>query len=425
MTNYLQVGLDAAYAAQTCEAISPDDLEWVRDALLNSPVKHRLTQWSTDTERERLIKIELQKILATRQSALHPAPDIINRLYATIASFGPLDALLGHPEVTDVYVNDWDDIRYDTLGQRNIRLPLAFDSPQAWEVVFYRLVSLAGGIINTDDPSADATLPDGTRLNAGIPPYTRAPQVALRLFRKQRLTLDDLQARDAFDARIRTYLEFLIACRASGVVGGEMGTGKTTFLNALFLAAPAHERIVTAEDVRELSLPDHHWAPHYTKSPLAQAGARKYDLEFTVRDMLRKRGDRAIVGEVRGPEALPMILALSAGTCGWSSCHGWTAANVLHRLESFAHLRGRVSANALRALVAEAIDVVVMLSLDLAGQRCVMEIVEVEGLQGSHIMLRTAFRFADSEWVQPSEYQLSERLAHKARVFGVELPMTR
>ena len=395
--NHLRERLWAAWEEHGSK-IAEDDLAAVRQGLLQrEDIKTDLMAWDISPEREGKIKTAIMEFLLQRTTRLRPLPSTVELLYQTIASFGPLDPLLKDNQVTNILVNGWDRVYFDRLGEgQNIRLEQTFRDANHYLSVFHRIVSVAGGVINAEEPCADLLLPDGTRVNASMPPYTRSHVLSLRLFRRRRFSLAELQARDALDDNVSSYIRNVLSARANVIVGGAVGTGKTTFINAVLSLLPPVERLVTAEDAPELKFEDRHWVAHYTRPAIPGETARKYDLRFVVRDMLRKRADRIVIGEVRGPEALDMLLAMNAGTCGWSSCHGHSSEDVLSRLCTFALLASEnLSNGAIQQMVASVVDVVVMMGRCADGRLRAVAVDEVTGMAEGRFEVLPIFRLKE------------------------------
>lgn len=401
--NHMRQRLWAAWEAGEGE-IGEACLEAVRQRLLRrDDIKDDLMAWDISPERERRIKVAIEDFLSQRTTKLRPLPSTVDLLYQAIASFGPLDPLLKDGRVTNILANDWDQVYFDRLGEgQNMRLDQAFRDPGHYRAVFHRIVSVGGGIINAEEPCADLLLPDGTRVNATMPPYTRSYTLSLRLFRRKRFSLADLQERDALNHELSSYIRNILWARANVIVGGAVGTGKTTFINAVLALLPPDERLVTAEDAPELKFEDRHWVAHYTRPPSAGQTTRKYDLRFVVRDMLRKRADRIVIGEVRGPEALDMLLAMNAGTCGWSSCHGHSSEDVLSRLCTFALLASEnLGHQAIQHMVASVVDVVVMMGRCADGKLRVVAVDEVAVLADGRFDVTPIFHLEEETGSMP------------------------
>ncbi len=392
--NYLRNRLLTAWES-TGHEVGDEDLAAVRQYLLGrDDIKDDLMAWDTSPQRESRIKGAIADFLSQRITRLRPLPVTVELLYQTIASFGPLDPLLKDSRVTNILANDWDQVYFDRMGDgQNIRLARAFRDPEHYRVVFQRLISVAGGTINAEDPCVDLLLPDGTRVNATMPPYTPSYTLSLRLFPKHRFSLAELRARGTLDDEVSRYIHGLLKERANVIVGGAVGTGKTTFINAALAVLPREERLITAEDAPELRFEDRHWVAHYTRPPAPGEAGRKYDLRFVVRDILRKRADRIVIGEVRGPEALDMLLAMNAGTCGWSSCHGHSSEDVLSRLSTFALLASEnLSHQAIQHMVSRAVDAVIMMGRGADGLPHVVAVDEVSGSADGSLIVSPILR---------------------------------
>ena len=306
-----------------------------------------------------------------------PLP-LLQALEDEVAGAGPVAALLRDPHVTDVLVNAPDDVWVDR-GDGLERADVTFPDDAAVIALVRRLASRVGRRFDAAQPWVDARLPDGTRLHAVLsPPATRATAVSIRTLRRQHLTLPDLVACGSVSPSLAGWLEAIVAARLAVVVSGGTGTGKTTLLGCLLgLVAPS-ERLVLVEDAAELR-PN---APHVVSleaRPPNVEGVGAVTLRDLVRQAMRMRPDRLVVGEVRGDEVVDMLAALNTGhEGGMTTLHANTAADVVPRLAALAGPAGLTGA-ALAAQVDAALDVAVHLTRT-SGARRVAEVAVVRSV---------------------------------------------
>jgi pilus assembly protein CpaF len=291
---------------------------------------------------------------------------------AELHGAGPLEPLLATPDVTDVLVNAPEEVWIDR-GHGLERTDVRFAGESAVRRLAQRLIAGAGGRLDDAAPCADAVLPDGTRVHAVLPPLTRHTTMSLRVLARRPYELDALVALGTMPAEIATLLRAAVAARLALVVTGGTGSGKTTLLGALLGSVPAGERIVLIEDAPELVVGH----PHVVRLAARTAnveGAGAVGQRELVRQALRMRPDRLVVGEFRGAEMVELIVALNTGHEGsGATMHANSAADVPARFTALGALAG-LPAAAVTSLVASAVDVVVHLRRGRDGRRRVAEI---------------------------------------------------
>ena len=307
-------------------------------------------------------------------------PGVVDRVVAELVGWGPLEPLLADPLVTDVLVNGPDEVWIERAGAL-VRTGIAFAGPESVVAAVERVIAPLGLRLDRASPAVDARLPDGSRLHAVVPPAAvDGPVVAIRRFRAAIGGLDDLVAAGGLDARGAGLLAAAVRDRRNLLVSGGTGSGKTTLLNVLSGEIPGGERVVTVEDAAELRLHGH--VVRLEARPPNAEGAGEITLRTLVRHALRMRPDRIVVGEVRGPEALDLIQAMSTGHAGsMGTVHANGPDEALWRLETLA-LSGdtRVPERAVRRMLRSAIDLIVHLERR-GGVRRVVAIGEV-GTEG-------------------------------------------
>jgi pilus assembly protein CpaF len=301
--------------------------------------------------------------------------DLVDAVAARTVGLGALDAVLADPDVTEVMVNGPGPVWIEKGGALH-RLDLRLTQAEV-ELLIERVVAPLGLRIDRTAPLVDARLPDGSRVNAVVPPLAiDGPCLTIRRFGARPIGLDEVAP-----PGVAALLAWAVGARCNVLVSGGTGAGKTTLLNALAGCIPAGERVVTIEDAAELRLPLEHVVRLEARPPNAE-GAGEVRVRELVRNALRMRPDRIVVGEVRGPEALDMLQAMNTGHEGsLSTCHANGPADALRRLETMV-LSGSpgLPLAAVREQVAAAIDLVVQVARGPAGRRAVVAVDEVEPL---------------------------------------------
>lgn len=311
-----------------------------------------------------------------------------------IVGLGPLEELLADDDVTEIMVNRHNDIFVERQGQLT-RSDISFSNDASVLAAIERIVSPLGRRIDESSPMVDARLKDGSRVNAVIPPLAiKGPSITIRKFAKKKLTDVDLVRFGAISQEMTEFLRVAVERRANIVVSGGTGSGKTTLLNVLSNFIPDNERIVTVEDAAELQL---------TQSNLVSLEARPANIEgrgaVTIRDLvkncLRMRPDRIIVGECRGGEALDMLQAMNTGHDGsLTTAHANSPRDCLSRLEVMTLMSGLdIPMQAIREQICSAVNLIVQQTRFSCGTRKVTYITEVSGIEGNLIQLQDIFKF--------------------------------
>ncbi len=313
--------------------------------------------------------------LARIEAPLLSGPDldaVVAAVTARVRGLGPLEMLLADPSISEVMVNGPGRVWVERYGRLE-RLDVELDTPTI-ERLIERVVGPLGLRIDRSSPLVDARLPDGSRVNAVVPPLAiDGPCLTIRRFGARRLTLDEV-----CPPGVAELLAWAVRARANVLVSGGTGAGKTTLLNSLGAEIPAGERVITVEDAAELRLPGDH-VVRLESRPANAEGVGAVPLRQLVRNALRMRPDRIIVGEVRGPEALDMLQAMNTGHEGsLSTCHANSPTDALRRLETMV-LTGSVALPlaAVRDQLSAALDLVVQVARRSDGGRGVMEVAEV------------------------------------------------
>ena len=341
---------------------------------------------------------ELRKYLILRS--------IKKDLKDTVFGFGPLQDLLRAPTITEIMVVKSDQIfvERDGIIERSGR---RFLSEKVTEAVIERIVAQVGRRIDKSQPLVDARLPDGSRVNAIIPPLAiKGPCLTIRKFPIQRLTMDALLELDSITHSAATFLRAAVIDGRNILVSGGTGTGKTTFLNILSSFIPYKQRIVTIEDTTELRLHQEHVVTLEAK-PANVEGVGEYTIRNLVTNALRMRPDRIIVGECRGPEALDMVQAMNTGHDGsMTTLHANSAGEVLERLEVLILMAADLPVISIHRQVCSAIDLIVHIDRLPTGQRLVTQISELTGIDpdSNRTNVTDIYNLRDGAGLRPTGY---------------------
>ncbi len=321
------------------------------------------------------------------------ADRLSEELVDELVGFGPLESMLKDTSISEIMVNGPNKIFFERDGKiQHSELRFVDDNHVAR--VIQRILAPIGRRLDESSPMVDARMPDGSRVNAIIPPIALdGPTISIRKFRKDLLQANDLVTYKSLNADMLTFLQKAVSQRANILVSGGTGTGKTTFLNVLSSMINHDERIVTVEDTAELQLSNDHVVRLETRPPNAE-GFGEVSARDLIRNALRMRPDRIIVGEVRSYEVMDMLQAMNTGHEGsMSTLHANNAADALLRLETLVGLSGqKISESTLRAIIVSALDIVVQLARLPSGRRCVSEIVEVVELRDDQYVTNTLFK---------------------------------
>jgi pilus assembly protein CpaF len=349
------------------------------------------------TQRRVLVRDEALRLLRASGTIL-PSRElarVVNEVSDEVVGFGPVEPLLRDPDVTEVMVNGPDDVYVERKGRLERAPDGLFEGEESVEHLIERIVGPLGLRVDPSSPWADARLPDGSRVHAIVPPLSlRGPTITIRKFAPVPFTGRELVVAGSLGPQMLAFLRACVRGRANLVVGGGAGAGKTTLLGLLSSFIPPAERVITIEDAAELRLANPHVVSLEARPPNVE-GRGEVTVRDLVRNALRMRPDRIVVGEVRGGEALDMLQAMNTGHDGsLSTAHANSCRHLLWRLETMALMSDvELPVAHLRRQVAGAIDVVVHLARMRDGRRIVWEISAVEGLVDGEYEVTTLFRF--------------------------------
>jgi pilus assembly protein CpaF len=319
---------------------------------------------------------------------------LVEILFDEVIGLGPLEALLRDPDVTEIMVNRPEQIFVERRGKIELTT-LSFEDERSLRRVIDRIVQTIGRRVDESEPMCDARLKDGSRVNVVIPPVAiYGPCLTIRKFGRETLSPDQIISSGGATAAIIGYLDAAVRTRLNVIVSGGTGSGKTTLLNVLSGFIPANERIVTCEDAAELRLRQVHVISLESK-PQNVEGRGAISIRDLVRNCLRMRPDRIVVGECRGPEALDMLQAMNTGHDGsMSTLHANNPRDAVNRLETLVLLAGtELPSRAIRTQISSAVNVIVQTERLRGGARKVVSVAEVIGLKDGDIALQELFAF--------------------------------
>ncbi|MEA2206623.1 MAG: pilus assembly protein CpaF [Blastocatellia bacterium] len=373
-----------------------------------------------------------ESVLATEAMPLSAAErdKLVNEVQHELFGLGPLEILLADPAISDILVNAPDSIYIERRGKLEVT-NVAFKDNDHLMRVIERIVSSVGRRIDESSPMVDARLQDGSRVNAIIPPLSiDGPVLSIRRFGAEPLRMSSLIENCALTKEIADMLEMCVRARLNVVISGGTGAGKTTLLNALSAYIPENERIVTIEDSAELQLQQPHVVRLETRPPNIE-GRGEVTQRDLVRNALRMRPDRIVIGEVRGGEAIDMLQAMNTGHDGsLTTIHANTPRDALSRLETMIQMTGmRLGERAMRQQVAAAIDMVLQVARLSDGSRRVTSISEITGMEGDTITMQEIFQYertgVDREGTVVGRFRatgIRPRFAEKLKACGLQLP---
>jgi pilus assembly protein CpaF len=381
------------------EAGPPEDLRRLKAQLHQQLVTNMDLSVLSTLDRDTL-RLEVRRVteeLCQRSSSLlsrNEREQVVNEVLDETFGLGPLEPLLKDPAVTDILINGASTVYVERNGILE-KAPISFTDEKHLLHIVQRIVGQAGRHVDETSPMVDSRLPDGSRINAIIPPLALdGALVSIRRFGSRPIQARDLVIKKSIPGEM---LEFLAACvraRLSILVSGGTGSGKTTLLNVLSSFIPNEERVITIEDAAELKLQQPHVGRLETR-PSNVEGAGEVVTRDLVRNALRMRPDRIIIGECRGPEALDMLQAMNTGHEGsMSTIHANDTRDALSRLEIMVGMAGfDLPIWVIRKQIASAVHIIVQASRLIGGARKVVKISEVTGMEGDNVVMHDLFVF--------------------------------
>lgn len=311
-----------------------------------------------------------------------------------MVGFGPLAPLLGDPEVTEIMVLRPDEVRYERDGRIFPAKGIRFTDAAHVMHLIDRMIAPLGRRVDEASPLVDARLPDGSRVHVAVPPVAlHGPSITIRKFRPSPWTLQDLTERGAMSPDMSAFLRLAVGARCNLIISGGTGSGKTSLLSALVDEIPEDERLVTIEDMAELRFQRRNVVALEGRPPNLE-GSGEITIRTLVRNALRMRPDRIIVGETRGEEAFDVIQAMNTGHPGsLVTLHANSPTDALGRLEQMILMAGTaMTLEAIRSHIAGTLHLVVQLQRMPDGRRRITEIGEIAGIRGSHVDIQPLFR---------------------------------
>ena len=356
--------------------------------------------------------------------------DLVAAVADEVLGLGPIEGLINEPAVSEIMVNAPDEVFYEKEGRLYLSSVRFRDEAHIMRII-ERIVAPLGRRVDESSPMVDARLPDGSRVNVILPPVApKSPTITIRKFQADKMTIEDLIRLNSLTREVAEFLRACVLVRLNIIVSGGTGTGKTTMLNALSSFIPDTERIVTIEDPTELRLQQGHVVSLEAR-PISLEGRGEVTMRDLVRNSLRMRPDRIIVGEVRGPEAFDMMQAMNTGHEGsLGTVHANTPRDALARIENMILMAGLdLPMRAIREQIASAIHMVIQIARLADGTRRIVKVSEVSGMEGEVVTMQDLFGFeqtgVDSDGRVVGEFRptgIRPSFATKFEIAGVHLP---
>ncbi|MEN3375743.1 MAG: pilus assembly protein CpaF [Hyphomicrobiales bacterium] len=364
-------------------------------ALIEAIDLSQLARLDAESAREEIRDI-VNEIIAIKGIVMSIAEqeELLDDICNDVLGYGPLEPLLARDDIADIMVNGANTVYIEVNGkiqQTNIR----FRDNQQLLNICQRIVNQIGRRVDEASPICDARLPDGSRVNAIVPPLAiDGPSLTIRKFKKDKLTLDQLVKFGSISKEGAEILQIIGHCRCNVLISGGTGSGKTTLLNCLTFYIDSDERIITCEDAAELQLQQPHVVRLETRPPNLE-GEGQVTMRDLVKNCLRMRPERIIVGEVRGPEAFDLLQAMNTGHDGsMGTLHANTPREALSRLESMITMGGyTLPSKTIREMICSSVDVVVQASRMRDGSRRITHVTEVLGMEGDVIITQDVFLY--------------------------------
>ncbi len=426
--------------SKQAETLSPDDIESMKGNLFHvrdEVQKRILTEFDGEVTLDniprlrKMVEVFFNQVL-TEENLLYTRTNkarMLDWVFADIVGYGPLEPFLSDPEITEIMVNGPSTIFVERYGKIEYT-GATFEDDAHLRRIIDRIVSPIGRRVDETSPMVDARLPSGHRVNATIPPLSLdGSLLTIRKFSATPYTAQDLISNGTLSANLIAFLMACVEARVNIVISGGTGSGKTTLLNVTSGFIPEAERIVTIEDIAELQLHGKH-VLRLEKRPPNIEGKGEITIRQLVVNALRMRPDRIVVGEVRGGEALDMLQAMNTGHDGsMTTLHSNSPRDSLRRIETMVLMAGmELPLRAIREQVASSIELIIHVERLRDGTRKVVNVTEVQGLEGDTIVLQDLFYFAQTDFKNGHVFGklkgtgLRPRFLEKFRKSGITVP---
>ena len=364
-------------------------------ALIEAIDLSQLARLDADSAREEIRDI-VNEIIAIKNIVMSIAEqeELLDDICNDVLGYGPLEPLLARDDIADIMVNGAGTVFIEVSGKIQ-KTPIRFRDNQRLLNICQRIVSQVGRRVDEASPICDARLPDGSRVNAIVPPLAiDGPALTIRKFKKDKLTLDQLVKFGSITPEGARILEVIGRVRCNVIISGGTGSGKTTLLNCLTNSIDVDERVITCEDAAELQLQQPHVVRLETRPPNLE-GEGQVTMRDLVKNCLRMRPERIIVGEVRGPEAFDLLQAMNTGHDGsMGTLHANSPREALSRIESMITMGGySLPSKTIREMIIASVDVVIQAARLRDGSRRITHVTEVMGMEGDVIITQDLFLF--------------------------------
>lgn len=378
---------------------SQPDLNKLKTHLVSLVMRELSMQAPPEGEyRALMIKLIRQAYAQARVDLPDNARDrLLREIHDELVGYGPLQALLSDPEISEIMVVGPNHVYIEKNGEIT-ETGIRFENDQHILRIIDRMIHPIGRRVDADSPAVDARLPDGSRVHVVIPPVAvDGPCITIRKFLENKMTIEDLIGLGSVTAHMAEFLRACVAARLNIIITGGTSSGKTTMLNALSGFIPMHERIITIEDAVELKLKQQHVVRLETKNPNVD-GSGEMSTRDLVRNALRMRPDRIVVGEVRGGEAMDMLQGLNTGHNGsLTTLHANSPRDSISRLETMCMMAGLdIPLLPIRKQIASALDLVVHMERLEDGTRKASQITEIAGMESDVVTLNDIFKFTQT-----------------------------
>jgi pilus assembly protein CpaF len=383
-------------SSSSSSGLSSDDLLKLKHFVIDNLTRELEIENPPYAQRETFVKQKLVEVFSRLQAKVPESirQQITREVMDDVLGYGPIQSLLNDPEVDEVMVNGPKKVYVEKKGKL-IKTAVTFENDEQVMRVIDRIILPLGRRVDADSPTVDARLPDGSRVNAIVRPVAiDGPSITIRKFRRDKLSMQQLVEFGSITPSMSEFMKACVISRLNIIISGGTGSGKTTLLNVLSSLIPETERIVTIEDAAELQLQQEHIVRLETKVASLE-GKGQVTIRDLVKNALRMRPDRIIVGECRGGETLDMLQAMNTGHDGsLTTLHANTARDALSRTETMVLMAGMdLPIKVIRQQVSAAIDLIVQVTRLKDGSRKVTGVTEVAGMEGDTIVLTDIFKF--------------------------------